>query len=173
MFSSSIYSVIVNKLLLFVRPVTPTHQALLLSKKVIVKCLLCFWLCWCMLQTGNIRWDIAQRWSTARALWCYFCVLCIIHSQCCGSLLTPCFPHYVNILISSFLHGYICRTFERWIRERAYGLVRPEKGWSLLCRHCIDCSVSHTLSCWVQEERNVTSFTSLFIAVSLQVYVSV
>lgn len=97
---------------------------------------------------------------------------CIIGSQCCGTFLTPCFPHYVNIL--NFLHGYIYRPLKAELeRERAYGLVRPEQGWSLLCRHCIDCSVSHTLSCLVQEERNVTSFTSLFVAVSLQLYVSV
>lgn len=53
--------------------------------------------------------------------------------------------------------GYacVCRAVGRGIHEseRAYGSLKPEQGWSLLCRHCIDCSVSHTLGCLVQEER--------------------
>lgn len=92
----------------------------------------------------------------------------VTQSMCFGSSLTSRFPLFV---ISSYLHRAACRTFQRRIRERVPGLVELDQSWSLLCRHCIDCSVSHTLDCSVQE-RNATSLTSLFVALSLWICVS-
>lgn len=79
----------------------------------------------------------------------------MIHPQSCASFLTTWVSPHVHVLVFSFLNGSVCRIFKRW--ERAHGLVRPDQGWALLCRHCIDCSVSHTLGCLVQEEGNATS----------------
>lgn len=48
-------------------------------------------------------------------------------------------------------------------RERAHGSLRPDQGWALLCRHGIDCSVSHTLGCLVQEEREMPHHSLLYL----------